>query len=47
VQLFALCVDGIATVIGSLLGCAPLAVYIESASGDHKSKAFVTFCDVG
>ncbi|WIA38688.1 hypothetical protein OEZ86_001993 [Tetradesmus obliquus] len=32
-QLFALCVDGIATVIGSLLGCAPLAVYIESASG--------------
>jgi hypothetical protein len=32
-QLFAFCVDGIAIVIGSLLGCAPLTVYIESASG--------------
>jgi xanthine/uracil/vitamin C permease (AzgA family) len=34
-QLFAFCVDGIAIVIGSLLGCAPLTVYIESASGEH------------
>jgi xanthine/uracil/vitamin C permease (AzgA family) len=33
-QLFAFCVDGIAIVIGSLLGCAPLTVYIESASGE-------------
>lgn len=32
-QLFAFCVDGIAIVIGSLLGCAPLTVYIESAAG--------------
>eukprot|EP00879_Flechtneria_rotunda_P021106 GHRR01022235.1.p1 GENE.GHRR01022235.1~~GHRR01022235.1.p1 ORF type:complete len:199 (+),score=36.61 GHRR01022235.1:292-888(+) len=32
-QLFAFCVDGVAIVIGSLLGCAPLTVYIESASG--------------
>lgn len=32
-QLFAFTVDGIAIVIGSLLGCAPLTVYIESASG--------------
>ena len=30
-QLFALCLDGIAIIIGSLLGCAPLTVYIESA----------------
>jgi hypothetical protein len=27
-------VGGIAIVIGSLLGCAPLTVYIESASGE-------------
>ncbi|WIA33567.1 hypothetical protein OEZ86_006691 [Tetradesmus obliquus] len=32
-QLFAFCIDGIAIVIGSLLGCAPLTVVIESASG--------------
>lgn len=32
-QLFAFCVDGVAIIIGSLLGCAPLTVYIESASG--------------
>ncbi|KIY95064.1 putative MFS transporter, AGZA family, xanthine/uracil permease, partial [Monoraphidium neglectum] len=32
-QVFAFCVDGIAIVIGSLLGCAPLTVYIESAAG--------------
>eukprot|EP00775_Hariotina_reticulata_P005975 gene5975-6214_t len=32
-QLQAFCVDGVAIVIGSLLGCAPLTVYIESASG--------------
>jgi xanthine/uracil/vitamin C permease (AzgA family) len=34
-QLFAFCVDAIAIVIGSLLGCAPLTVYIESASGEQ------------
>lgn len=32
-QLIAFCIDGIAIIIGSLLGCAPLTVMIESASG--------------
>jgi AGZA family xanthine/uracil permease-like MFS transporter len=32
-QLVAFCIDGTAIVIGSLLGCAPLTVVIESASG--------------
>ena len=32
-QVFAFSVDGIAIILGSLFGCAPLTVYIESASG--------------
>lgn len=32
-QVFAFCVDGVAIILGSLFGCAPLTVYIESASG--------------
>ena len=32
-QLLAFVVDGTSIIIGSLLGCAPLTTYIESASG--------------
>jgi hypothetical protein len=32
-QLLAFVVDGVSIIIGSLLGCAPLTTYIESASG--------------
>lgn len=32
-QTFAFCVDGLSSVLGSLMGTSPIAAFIESASG--------------
>lgn len=32
-QTFAFCVDGLSSVVGSLMGTSPIAAFIESASG--------------
>jgi hypothetical protein len=46
-QLFAFCIDGIAIVIGSLLGCAPLTVVIKSGIREGgRTGEVVVMCGV-